>query len=76
MEGLDKILDITQWQPKAFMQEFGEEIHELIDNTSSKILKRTPMREFWEGFEDQSKSLKNHDGTPLLLKLKDWPPGV
>lgn len=33
------------------------------------------MKKFWEGFEHTGKRLKDDKGDPMLLKLKDWPPG-
>lgn len=32
------------------------------------------MAVFWDGFEIIERRLKDKDGTPMLLKLKDWPP--
>lgn len=29
---------------------------------------------FWDGFEIVENRLKDSEGVPMLLKLKDWPP--
>jgi lysine-specific demethylase 3 len=31
------------------------------------------LKKFWEGFSNVSKRLRDDDGEPALLKLKDWP---
>lgn len=34
-----------------------------------------PMKVFWDGFECMKKRLKAPSSEPMVLKLKDWPPG-
>ena len=34
------------------------------------------MSLFWNGFDCVAKRLKDKDGNPMILKLKDWPPGT
>jgi lysine-specific demethylase 3 len=42
---------------------------------TGKTLPKQPLSKFWRGFEDVAKRVKDDDGNPMLLKLKDWPPG-
>jgi lysine-specific demethylase 3 len=42
---------------------------------TGNLVPNQPMRKFWEGFEHFSRRLKDDRGNPMLLKLKDWPPG-
>ena len=34
---------------------------------------RHTLKKFWEGFSNVSKRLRDEDGEPAVLKLKDWP---
>jgi lysine-specific demethylase 3 len=42
---------------------------------TGRLLSNQPMKKFWDGFEHVNKRLKDEKGNPMLLKLKDWPPG-
>lgn len=70
-----KNLDSNLWHPDSFIRDFGEEKNDLINCMTGKLVPNQPMSKFWEGFEHFSKRLKDDRGNPMLLKLKDWPPG-
>ncbi|XP_065222139.1 lysine-specific demethylase 3B-like isoform X6 [Planococcus citri] len=70
-----KRLDCNLWHPDAFAKDFGDNKNDLINCMTGKTVPNQPMRKFWEGFEYQSKRLKDDKGNAMLLKLKDWPPG-
>lgn len=38
------------------------------------MVPKAPLEKFWKGFEYLSERLVDSHGTPMLLKLKDWPP--
>lgn len=63
------------WNPERFAKDFGDEKADLINCLSGCIVPNTLMKTFWEGFENQGKRLKDKHGNPMVLKLKDWPPG-
>ncbi|XP_018331475.1 probable JmjC domain-containing histone demethylation protein 2C [Agrilus planipennis] len=63
------------WNPEAFARDFGDEKNDLVNCMNGNLVPNQPMRKFWEGFEHYSKRLKDERGNPMLLKLKDWPPG-
>ncbi|XP_030757045.1 probable JmjC domain-containing histone demethylation protein 2C isoform X2 [Sitophilus oryzae] len=63
------------WNPDAFARDFGDEKNDLVNCLTGNLVPNQPMRRFWEGFEDPAKRLKDERGQPMLLKLKDWPPG-
>ncbi|XP_076294418.1 lysine demethylase 3 isoform X2 [Lasioglossum baleicum] len=70
-----KALDMNLWHPDSFARDFGDEKNDLINCMTGNLVPNQPMRKFWEGFEHFSKRLKDERGNPMLLKLKDWPPG-
>ncbi|CAG9772614.1 unnamed protein product [Ceutorhynchus assimilis] len=70
-----KTIDKSLWNPEAFARDFGDEKNDLVNCMTGNIVPNQPMRKFWEGFEEPSKRLKDDRGLPMLLKLKDWPPG-
>ncbi|PSN38314.1 hypothetical protein C0J52_23730 [Blattella germanica] len=70
-----KHLDMSLWHPESFIRDFGEEKNDLINCMTGNLVPNQPMRKFWEGFEHFSRRLKDERGNPMLLKLKDWPPG-
>ncbi|KZC07767.1 Lysine-specific demethylase 3B [Dufourea novaeangliae] len=70
-----KSLDMNLWHPDSFARDFGDEKNDLINCMTGNLVPNQPMRKFWEGFEHFSKRLKDERGNPMLLKLKDWPPG-
>ncbi|ERL87714.1 hypothetical protein D910_05104, partial [Dendroctonus ponderosae] len=68
-------IDKDLWNPEAFARDFGDEKNDLVNCMTGNLVPNQPMRKFWEGFEEPSKRLKDERGQPMLLKLKDWPPG-
>ncbi|KYM79539.1 Lysine-specific demethylase 3B [Atta colombica] len=70
-----KALDMKLWHPDSFARDFGDEKNDLVNCMTGNLVPNQPMRKFWEGFEYYSKRLKDERGNPMLLKLKDWPPG-
>jgi len=63
------------WSPEAFLKDFSELKNDLVNCMTGRILANQPMKKFWEGFECVGKRLKDEKGNPMLLKVKDWPPG-
>jgi len=63
------------WSPNSFSRDFGEFTNDLIDCATGMLVEGKTMKQFWDGFEDESKRLKDSDGKQMLLKLKDWPVG-
>ncbi|XP_034238859.1 lysine-specific demethylase 3B-like [Thrips palmi] len=72
---MTKLLNTKLWDPDSFCRDFGEERNDLINCATGHLVPNRPMKEFWEGFGNFSKRLKDEHGNPMLLKLKDWPPG-
>ncbi|XP_076257984.1 lysine demethylase 3 isoform X2 [Rhynchophorus ferrugineus] len=68
-------IDKDLWNPESFARDFGDEKNDLVNCLTGNLVPNQLMRRFWEGFEDPSKRLKDERGQPMLLKLKDWPPG-
>ena len=62
------------WHPRAFAKDFGHLRSDLVNTLTGKTVPRQPLKWFWEGFENVSLRLLDAHGTPMLLKLKDWPP--
>lgn len=75
VSGLCKLLNIKLWHPEAFCADFGEKKNDLINCMTGNLVPNQPMKYFWEGFQCVSKRLLDASGQPMLLKLKDWPPG-
>ncbi|XP_055907043.1 lysine-specific demethylase 3A isoform X1 [Eupeodes corollae] len=72
---LCKFLNISLWHPEAFCKDFGDKKNDLINCMTGNLVPNQPMKLFWEGFQCVSKRLLDANGQPMLLKLKDWPPG-
>ncbi|CAD6208707.1 GSCOCG00003515001-RA-CDS [Cotesia congregata] len=72
---VSKSLNMDLWHPDSFARDFGDEKNDLVNCMTGHTVPHQPMRKFWEGFEHFSKRLKDDKGNPMLLKLKDWPPG-
>ncbi|KAK7792128.1 hypothetical protein R5R35_009657 [Gryllus longicercus] len=70
-----KHLDMNLWHPDSFSRDFGDDKNDLVNCMTGNLVPNQPMRKFWEGFENFAKRLKDERGNPMLLKLKDWPPG-
>ena len=61
------------WHPRAFLKDFGHLRADLVNTRTGKTVPSQPMKWFWEGFEKVSHRPTDENGTPMLLKLKDWP---
>jgi len=70
----NEYLDYKLWHPKAFCKDFGHLRADLVNTLTGKTVPKQPLKWFWEGFEKVSCRPLDSDGTPMLLKLKDWPP--
>lgn len=70
-----KSLNLDLWRPEAFLKDFGDKPNDLINCLNGNLVPNQPMRHFWEGFQCMKKRLLDVNGKPMLLKLKDWPPG-
>ncbi|CAJ0937866.1 unnamed protein product [Ranitomeya imitator] len=75
VSGVHTRLNTDLWRPQSFRDEFGEQEVDLVNCRTNDIITGATVGEFWDGFEDISKRLKNDSGDPMVLKLKDWPPG-
>ncbi|XP_045082848.1 lysine-specific demethylase 3B-like isoform X2 [Coregonus clupeaformis] len=75
VSGIHKRLKGTLWRPEAFSEEFGDQDVDLVNCRNCAIISDVKVRDFWDGFQVISKRLKGSDGQPMVLKLKDWPPG-
>ncbi|VVC32692.1 JmjC domain [Cinara cedri] len=73
VSGVGKGLNKSLWNPESFSRDFGDQINDLIDCSTNKVIHDQPMSKFWDGFEDGSKRLRDKDGRSMMLKLKDWP---
>lgn len=73
VSGVGKRLNESLWHPKSFSRDFGDQINDLINCSTGKVVKNQPMSKFWDGFENGSKRLRDNNGHPMMLKLKDWP---
>ncbi|KAL4148750.1 hypothetical protein QTP88_002914 [Uroleucon formosanum] len=69
-------LNSSLWHPESFSRDFGNQINDLIDCTTSNVISDQPMRKFWNGFENSDERLCDKQGNVMLLKLKDWPPSA
>ncbi|XP_068815568.1 lysine-specific demethylase 3B isoform X1 [Struthio camelus] len=75
VSGVHKKLKPELWKPEAFSLEFGDQDVDLVNCRNCAIISDVKVRDFWDGFEIISKRLRSDDGQPMVLKLKDWPPG-
>ncbi|XP_075732052.1 lysine-specific demethylase 3-like [Rhipicephalus microplus] len=73
--GVCKNMNMPLWHPDCFCEDFGQKRNDLVNCRNGCILSNQPMRNFWEGFENFTRRMKDEDGQYMLLKLKDWPPG-
>lgn len=67
-------LDRKIWLPQSFSNEFGSEKSDFINCLTGNLVRNKEIAVFWDGFEVVEKRLRDNDGNPMLLKLKDWPP--
>ena len=70
----NRYLDHRLWHPRAFLKDFGHLRSDLVNTLTGKTVPQQPLKWFWEGFNSVSHRLVDASGTPMLLKLKDWPP--
>ncbi|KAM4746881.1 lysine-specific demethylase 3B isoform 2-T2 [Rhinophrynus dorsalis] len=75
VSGVQKKLKSELWKPEAFSLEFGDQDVDLVNCRNCAIISDVKVRDFWDGFEIIDKRLRSEDGCPMVLKLKDWPPG-
>uniref|UniRef100_A0A673JYI4 Lysine-specific demethylase n=1 Tax=Sinocyclocheilus rhinocerous TaxID=307959 RepID=A0A673JYI4_9TELE len=75
VSGIHKKLKGNLWKPESFSKEFGDQDVDLVNCRNCAIISDVKVRDFWDGFQVISKRLKGGDGQPMVLKLKDWPPG-
>ncbi|XP_018107779.1 lysine-specific demethylase 3B isoform X2 [Xenopus laevis] len=75
VSGVQKKLKSELWKPEAFSVEFGDQDVDLVNCRNCAIISDVKVRDFWDGFEVIEKRLRAEDGSPMVLKLKDWPPG-
>lgn len=68
------LLNADLWHPKAFERDFGKLRHTLIDCLQGVEVPNALLADFWRGFLRLSDRLRDDQGRPMLLKLKDWPP--
>lgn len=72
---VDKCLNMDLWRPESFSRDFGEDANDLVNCLTGTLVPNQPMKRFWDGFDYVNKRIKDNKGEPILLKLKDWPPG-
>nr|XP_020478185.1 lysine-specific demethylase 3B isoform X2 [Monopterus albus] len=75
VSGIHKRLKANLWRPEAFSDEFGDQDVDLVNCRNCAIISDVKVRDFWDGFQVITKRLQDADGRPMVLKLKDWPPG-
>ncbi|XP_041845764.1 lysine-specific demethylase 3B isoform X2 [Melanotaenia boesemani] len=75
VSGIHRRLKSELWRPDAFSEEFGDQDVDLVNCRNCAIISDVKVRDFWDGFQIISKRLQDNDGSPMVLKLKDWPPG-
>ncbi|XP_004912946.1 lysine-specific demethylase 3B isoform X2 [Xenopus tropicalis] len=75
VSGVQKKLKSELWKPEAFSVEFGDQDVDLVNCRNCAIISDVKVRDFWDGFAVIEKRLRAEDGSPMVLKLKDWPPG-
>ncbi|XP_028939168.1 lysine-specific demethylase 3A [Ornithorhynchus anatinus] len=74
VSGVHHKLNSELWKPDSFRREFGEQEVDLVNCRTNEIITGATVGDFWDGFEDIPSRLKS-EGEPMVLKLKDWPPG-
>lgn len=71
----NKKMDLSLWKPEVFSKEFGKIENEVVNCRTGDVIIGHCMSDFWDGFENQKRRPVDDDNEPMLLKLKDWPPG-
>ena len=69
-----RYLNKKLWHPDAFLKDFGHLRHDLINCLTGQIVPKAYLHKFWKGFSWIKHRLRDVTGTPMLMKLKDWPP--
>ncbi|XP_013192527.2 lysine-specific demethylase 3B isoform X1 [Amyelois transitella] len=72
---VSSILDKDLWSPESFSRDFGDTRVDLVNCASGLVVPNQPARKFWDGFQLAAQRLRDERGAPMVLKLKDWPPG-
>lgn len=72
---VSSLLDKNMWSPESFSRDFGDMRVDLVNCSSGLVVPNQPARKFWDGFERVGKRLRDDRDAPMVLKLKDWPPG-
>ncbi|XP_070212485.1 probable JmjC domain-containing histone demethylation protein 2C isoform X2 [Littorina saxatilis] len=72
---INKLTTRELWNPETFKKEFGQQENDLVNCRNGNVIMGNPMSDFWQGFESIDNRLLDEDDDPMLLKLKDWPPG-
>ncbi|XP_025889893.1 lysine-specific demethylase 3A isoform X1 [Nothoprocta perdicaria] len=75
VSGVHHKLNAELWRPESFRKEFGQQEVDLVNCRTNEIITGATVGDFWDGFEDISSRLRTEEGEPMVLKLKDWPPG-
>ncbi|EMP32189.1 Lysine-specific demethylase 3A [Chelonia mydas] len=75
VSGVHHKLNAELWKPESFRKEFGQQEVDLVNCRTNEIITGATVGDFWDGFEDIPSRLKTEGREPMVLKLKDWPPG-
>ncbi|XP_035773238.1 uncharacterized protein LOC118456510 isoform X2 [Anopheles albimanus] len=75
VSSVSRAMNMELWMPQSFGRDFGCQLNDLINCLNGKIVRGHEMRVFWEGFERIADRLIDERQRPMMLKLKDWPPG-
>ncbi|XP_050081750.1 lysine-specific demethylase 3A-A [Anopheles aquasalis] len=75
VSSVSRAMNMELWKPQSFGRDFGSQLNDLINCLNGKIVRGHEMRVFWEGFERIGDRLIDERQRPMMLKLKDWPPG-
>ncbi|EDO40345.1 predicted protein [Nematostella vectensis] len=73
---IDKLLDTNLWSPESFGEEFGDELADVVNCRNGVVIENFEVGAFWKGFESIKDRAVDCNNQPMLLKLKDWPPGA
>ncbi|RUS84083.1 hypothetical protein EGW08_008122, partial [Elysia chlorotica] len=71
----NKKMDLSLWKPEVFSKEFGKIENEVVNCRTGDVIIGHCMSDFWDGFESLKRRPIDDVNEPMLLKLKDWPPG-
>ncbi|XP_005091148.2 probable JmjC domain-containing histone demethylation protein 2C [Aplysia californica] len=71
----NKQMNLNLWKPDVFSREFGDIENEVVNCRTGNVIIGHTMSDFWDGFEVLGNRPVDDKQEPMLLKLKDWPPG-